>query len=433
MVKKENTPRLLIISNSCLSNSTSNGRTLRNFLIGWNAENIAQFYIQNEVPDFSVCHNYYRVTDGQALKSLLRGTGAGGKMEKTAFAEVTEPNNIAQKKHKRTSLTMFLRELVWNSKRWMGRDFDKWIDEYSPEVVLLQSGDSPFMLKLALDISRKRNIPLVIYNSEVYYFKDFDYFRAKGISHMLYPLFHRYYKKVFDKTIKYASKSIYICEMVQQLYDKEFNLPSTTIYTATQAKYVEQKLNENEFVVSYLGNLGVGRHQGLIDIGNALQKISPKYKLDIYGKIPNDAVRADFESCQGINYKGFISYEQVLEVMRGSNLLVHVENFSEFYRKDLQYAFSTKIADSLAMGVGFLVYAPEEMAFSKYLKENEAAFVVSDKNELIKTINYLIENTQECRKYSETACDLARENHSFKKNATDFQNVLRDTILGGKI
>ena len=70
MIQKTNTPRLLIISNSCLSNSTSNGRTLKNFLVGWDSDKIAQFYLQNEAPDFSVCHNYYRVTDGQTLKAF---------------------------------------------------------------------------------------------------------------------------------------------------------------------------------------------------------------------------------------------------------------------------------------------------------------------------------------------------------------------------
>ena len=131
-----------------------------------------------------------------------------------------------------------------------------------------------------------------------------------------------------------------------------------------------------------------------------MQKISADYHLDVYGKIPNDAVKAAFENCKGISYKGFISYEQVLEVMSNSDLLVHVENFSDFYRKDLQYAFSTKIADSLASGTCFLLYAPVEIAASQYLIRNNAAYVVSDENELKETLERLINDPESRNKIS---------------------------------
>lgn len=426
------TPRLLVVSNSCFSNNTSNGRTLRNFLVGWEPDKIAQFYIQNEEPDFTVCHNFYRVTDGQALRAFFKGVKVGGKVECSSDKETAAINNASTKKHRRNSFSMLLRELVWSTGRWKSDDFKEWLDSCSPEVILLQSGDSPFMLKFASDISKKRNIPLVIYNSEVYYFKKFDYFRSKGIPHLLYPVFHSYYKYIFKKTIRRAEGSVYNCEMIKEKYDKEFNLPSKVIYTATQAEYINKTKTSDKFVVSYLGNLGVGRHEGLIEIGKALQNISPEHKLDVYGKIPNDTVKVAFENCKGINYKGFISYEQVLDVMSDSDLLVHVENFSDFYRKDLQYAFSTKIADSLAMGVGFLLYAPQEVACSKYLKDNEAAFVVNNKDELFKTLKALTENPEECRRYSQTAHELAERNHNFTNNANEFQNVLKAVVSKNK-
>ena len=50
--------RILIISNECLSTSSSNGRTLRNFLLGWPKECIAQFFLKSAEPDYDVCENY---------------------------------------------------------------------------------------------------------------------------------------------------------------------------------------------------------------------------------------------------------------------------------------------------------------------------------------------------------------------------------------
>ncbi len=422
-------PRLLVISNSCLSNATSNGRTLRNFLLGWDKNKIAQFFIQNEEPDFDICNSFYRVTDGQALNAFLKGVPAGGIVEGPSEKSV-EKSSVSEKKRGRNPLTMLLREVVWNSNRWKSSSFKAWLDEFSPEVVLLQAGDSPFMLKIAMRICKERNIPLVIYNSEVYYFKSFDYFRSTGLPHFLYPIFRMYYKIIFKKTIKLAKKSIYICDMIKEEYDKEFGLPSVTIYTATQAEYAGNRDIDCNFVVSYLGNLGVGRHESLIDIADALQKISSDYKLDVYGKIPNETVKNAFDNCKGIDYKGFVSYDEVLEIMKNSNLLVHAESFSDFYRKDLQYAFSTKIADSLATGVGFLLYAPEEMACTKYLKENDAAFVVCNEAELLNTLTHLVDNPEQCRKFTQSALALSEKNHQFYENSKYFQDVIIKAVIG---
>lgn len=415
-------PRVLVVSNNCLSQSDSNGRTLQNFLVGWPAERLAQFYIQNSKPDFSVCENFFRVTDGQALRAFL-GRPAGGVIGADEAPSLASGSG-GGKKHSRTALTMLLRELVWNSRRWAGTAFWDWLDRFSPQVVLLQAGDCGFMFRLAEDIAKKYKASLVIYNSEAYYFKNFDYFRAKGLAHWCYPLFRRKFCKQFRKTVAKAVCSIYPCEVLQEEYDRAFDLPSETIYTATAVLHGEEKASGSGFTASYLGNLGVGRHEPLIEIAAALQEISPDLFLDVYGKIPNKTVERAFDGCRGIRYQGFVSYEQVLEIMGGSDLLVHGENFSGFYRKDLKYAFSTKIADSLACGTGFLLYAPAEMACARYLLENEAAWVVSDREELKKTLQLLIEDQEQRMRYLPKALALVAQNHQADYNARRFQEIL---------
>ena len=143
------------------------------------------------------------------------------------------------------------------------------MEDYKPQLVLLQAGDCGFMFRLAEDIARKYDIPLVIYNSEGYYFKDYDYFRGRGLAHWCYPLFRWQYCRQFNKTLAYAAHSIYICDTLQQDYDKALGLPSTTVYTATQVTPAAEKMPNEVFTASYLGNLGVGRHKPLVDIANA--------------------------------------------------------------------------------------------------------------------------------------------------------------------
>ena len=104
-------PRVLVISNNCFSKTDSNGRTLGNFFVGWPKDRLAQFYIQNASPDFEVCENYFRVTDGQAVKALL-GKAAGGRVTPDMVpASAATSSAAATKKRNRNALTMMVRNL----------------------------------------------------------------------------------------------------------------------------------------------------------------------------------------------------------------------------------------------------------------------------------------------------------------------------------
>lgn len=426
-------PRVLIVSNDCLSQSSSNGRTLRNFLLGWPRERLAQFYIQNNTPDFTVCANYYRVTDGQALRAFLgKGRDGGAVEEAPADKETAAPASPVGKRPGRTALTMLARELVWNSGRWRSEDFRRWTDAFRPEVILLQAGDCGFMLRLAEGLSEQYRAPLVIYNSEGYCFKEFDYFRARGLAHWCYPVFARYLRRQYRRVLPKAVRSVYICEPLQREYDRAFGLPSETIYTATE---VQPRANAPEnpvFRASYLGSLGVGRHEVLMEVGRALHDISAALYLDVYGPVPNEEVRQALEHCPGVRYRGVVPYGEVLEVMAQSDLLVHAESFDPFYREDLKFAFSTKLADSLASGVCFLLYAPEEMACTQYLKENGAAWVVSGPEKLRETLRTLAEQPAERTRYLQNAAALAARNHDAGKNAARFREVLEQAAERGQ-
>jgi len=431
-------PRVLIIANNCFSLSDSNGRTLQNFFIGWPRESLAQFYIQNSTPDFSVCETFYRVTDGQALRAFLGRGRAGGPVfreegadkptapqgEQNGQNEKTGKTVKAGKKHPRTALTMLLRNLVWNSGRWCGDSFYAWADNFAPQMILLQAGDCAFMFRLAQKMADRYGVPLVIYNSEGYYFKNYDYFRAGGVGHWVYPLFLRMFRRQFRKTLSRAACSIYICDGLKDDYDREFGLPSHMVYTATDVCAAPAPNTGDGLTVSYLGNLGVGRHEPLLEIAQALQAISSELHLDVYGRISSDEVRQAFDGCPGIRYRGFIPYGQVVDVLHRSDILVHAENFSSFYREDLKYAFSTKLADSLASGSCFLLYAPEEMACTRYLRQHDAAWVVSDADALERALRCLAEDPAQRKQYLENAAALVEKNHRADKNTVRFREIL---------
>ena len=418
--------KVLILSNECFSEISSNGRTLGSFFIGWDTKNLAQFFIQNGTPDFKYCDNFFKVTDRDALKSLFLKK-LGGKV-KQEIKENKEVGNqvVSSRNIKKTPLTMLIRNFIWKIGLWKRNGFYDWIKEFNPEVVLLQAGDSPFMYDLAYDVSKKFNAKLVIYNSEGYYFKDFDYFKSTGLAHLVYPVFFKILKSSLERAYRQSSYVFYICDELKREYNKVFNEKSGVFYTSSEMLPAIKEKKNKEFIISYCGNLGINRHRSLIEIADAVQEINSNIFINVYGKAPNEQVKKELEECKGIKYYGMVSYEKVQEIMYSSDLLLHIESFDEFYKEDLKFAFSTKIADSLSCGKSFLLYAPENLACTKYIIENKVAHVATSKDELHDVLFRIINDDGFRKKYIANALAISEKNHRQKNNCLRFQKILKE-------
>lgn len=413
--------RLLIFANNCISKTNSNGRTIANLLADYPRDLVAQFYIHGPTPDFDRCGSFFRVSDGDALNAFLKRKKVGAYV---SCEDENIPQQTSGNGRKRNAATMLLRDLAWSLGNWKRGGFWKFVEDFQPEVLLLQAGDSPFMFKLSVKVSKRYKIPLVIYSSEDYPFKNHDYFRAKGFAHALYPVFRSRLCYCFGKAMKHAAYAIYNSEYLQQTHNEKYKLPSTVIYTATQIEPAKQPAEK--FSAVYLGNMALNRHLQLIEIAQTLHDISKEAYLDVYGKAPSKEVEDAFAQCEAVRFNGFVSYEEVIEILQKSALLVHAESFDDFYRKDLKHAMSTKIADSLGSGNCFLLYAPEEMACTRYLQDKKVAYVVSHREQLREVLEKLILQPESRRTYLSAAQKLVKENHNSDLCAKKFRSVISE-------
>lgn len=416
--------RLLVISNNSLSNNNSNGRTLAGFLRYWDKKKIAQIYISGELPQSDVCENFFRITDRDVLKGFSHPNNVGN----TVGNDVCESTDKAQARGgvKKSIFTIMGRDILWNTGIWYGKKLKKWIDSFNPQAILFFAGESTFTFNMTLIIAKKYNLPIIVFNTEGYYFKDKCYLAGSKASAMLYPLFHRAFVNSFNRLMKRAKYIIHANNKLKNDFDKCFDVPSLALYTSTNVEKTDFKPIGAQPRISYLGNLGVGRNISLCELADALQGINKDYKLDIYGKIPNDEVQNAFDNCGGINYKGVVSYDEVVRIMHESDLLVHTENFSKFTVRDLKYAFTTKIADSLACGRCFFVYAPKELACAEYLKD--ITCVASDKSELKEKLSELFANEELQRKYVSASLEAAEKNHRTDKNCEIFEEIVEKVM-----
>lgn len=410
--------RILIISNECLSQTSSNGRTLLNLLNGYHSSALAQSYIHG-TPDLTACENYFRISDNKALRAFLH---------KKAQIESKAIDTQKHNKPQRNCRNMVLRDIVWMSYKWWDKAFDDFINDFDPEVVLLQAGDSPFMYAIARKISRLRNIPLVMYNSESYVLKKRIYNSAK-----LYSLWHfilqRRLKRQYKLLMKDCSYCVYSMEHLEKAYQAAYPHPekSATLYISYSTLNEAKTTRDQPFTLAYCGNLGVGRSDCIKEIADVLYRLDKNSKMIICGKFPS--VKDQEAVCTNpvVDYRGIVAYEEVQNIIKNASMVIHCEK--EDRLENLRYAFSTKIADLLASGKPFIVYASHEYPFVEYLERNKAAHIAGNQNELEAILSECMTDKTFMNSKIENALLLAESNHNISKNAQAFHNIINAVVI----
>ena len=109
--------------------------------------------------------------------------------------------------------------------------------------------------------------------------------------------------------------------------------------------------------------------------------------------------------------------------MSESDLLFHVEPTTGC-NDQLRYAFSGKIADSIMSGKCFVLYAPKDLACSKYIIDNQCAWFAETKDDLHDVLLRIFNNEKERIEILHRAKEIAEMNHNYERNAKRFQSIL---------
>ena len=223
-----------------------------------------------------------------------------------------------------------------------------------------------------------------------------------------------------------VSYCIYSTEYLEREYQKKYphEGKSCTLYTVSEMTCLPDNSSE-QFNLLYCGNLGVGRDEPLAEIAKVLQEVDPEAKLDIYGKFTSEECENRVCSNENVNNNGFVSYDQISKIMSEASMLIHTEHPDRL--ENLKNAFSTKIADSLASGRPFLVYARREYPFVQYLVENDCAHIASTKEELKEVLQKCIADKSYREKYIPNALKTAKKNHSAEEICNKVFEIINNT------
>ena len=412
--------RILVISNEAFSKGNSNGRTIMNLLSGVNKKNLAQFYIHG-VPDDNFCSADYHNSDSDALRAYFHLT-----KQKSIPNKCKSENKKKRFSVKRSSMNHVLRDLIWQSWSWWSDEFNIFLENFRPNIVLLQAGDAPFMYALALKIAKRYKAKLIMFNTEAYVLKRKIYSSVSifNVWHMIlkYSLRHQY-----QKYMEQVSYCIYNTEALELAYQKKYphKGKSSTLYTSSDMPELISR-SSGPFSLLYCGNLGVGRDEVLNQVAEILFKIDHTACIDVYGKFNDHKSQQRLCANKNINYHGFIDYKKIPALMSKASMLIHCEKDERV--DNLRFAFSTKIADCLSSTCPFLVYASREYPFVQYLQHNKCAHIASGKEELELVLRKCIDDIAYRNKYRESALIVSRKYHNFQNNVNRVNEIFTNVL-----
>ena len=415
-------PRVLIISNTEFNLSDSNGRALGLLLQGIPNENKMQFCIHGSSVSSELIRNCYRISDFDVLKGLFKWSVKATRLMQDVSIKQSNGN---KKRLKRTPIRMLARDVLWSLK--IPRlEFIKLALDFKPDIIIWQYGDSGFLAGLTRKLAVLCHAKIIIFSTEDYYFKTWNYLNKGGKS-FIYRLFHKEMRFQTKKTIDIASLCICNTPHLAARFQAEFHCKTDVIMQSASDIGPKSRPNVKKRIV-YTGNLGLNRHVSLIQIAETLYSIDNTIVFEIYGKTSAEIEKA-LRNVPNIRFMGFVSYQEVIQVIQDSLLIVHAESFDEFYTYDLQAAFSTKIPDSLSAGIPFFLYAPANLAETKYLQENNCAFVCTDRQNLLNKLQIALTDSIERDKIVNVALEISKTNHNSLINQKKMVQLLEKVSM----
>lgn len=434
-------PKILLVSHNALSKTQNNGKTIETFFKEWPKEKIMHLYFSAEYEDLEFCSNSFCVHDYDALDNFLRikKKQNGRELYRQLNHEVEKEKykNIVRKIYSKNRMTKdkglvmnylhkeavnrnrflyLLRFLVWKNKKWYINDIFNWVEKNKPSIIFFQGGNMCYSYELVYELGKKFNIPIILECTD-------DYTKKLNEKSLIETYLNKKYLVSFKKMINLCESIFVISEKMAKEYSSLYGGKNYYVLSNSVERNIENKKLDisKKIKFIYAGNLGLKRWEVLYSLGTVLNTINVKYKintiLEIYsGTILEDAIINKFKKLDSINFKGFISQEQLDKVIEKSDILVHVESFDEFNKKITRLSISTKIGEYLASNRAILAIGPHDVASVEYLSNKEAACVITsnDPVEIEKCVHKIIFNDI----YREKLINKAREEYmrSFTQN-----------------
>lgn len=407
--------KVLIVSHVPMMTKNNMGKTILSLFSQFERKELCQLYIYPTIPDVNACGSYFRVTDKDVLSSLCGKWKIGKQIDSNMICENqgvyehSEDESFYKSRKNKSAFRRLMRDAMWAVSPWYGKQLKDWLDREQPDCIFVAPGVAKFLYNIALRIARDRNIPLVSYFCDEYYF-------VRKPEGRLDRLRVNLLKKKIRQLMKSSSHLVVISQELQEAYEREFDVDTSVLMTGATWPVAEHpSVVEGPTEISYFGNIRCNRYTVLAEIGRELDAMNREYdksyQLKIYTSEKDEQILSVFDGIESIVLCGFVAGKEYERAFQSAQLLLHVEAFDDTSTDFTRHSVSTKIADSLACGIPLLAYGPAGISSMKYLQRNECAVMTASREELRTMLLTAFENEEVRHRAAENGLAAAKVYH----------------------
>lgn len=407
------------------------GKTLLSLFSEFEREELCQMYIYPSVPDMDRCSSYFRVTDKDVLRTLPFGK-PGIEIERKLIGETAglyekpEDESFYRNRKNKSALRRLLRDVMWQLSRWNNDQLKNWLDKEKPDCIFVAPGVAKFLYNFALRIAEDRQIPVVSYVCDEYYF-------VKRPDAVLDRLRLKLLQKKIKELMHVSDRLVVISEELRSAYSNEFGVETETLMTGASGEIKNQpKVITSPQEICYFGNIRCNRFVSLAEVGRELDQINQEqgtdYRLKIYTAEKDPYIMERFSEIKSVVICGFLTGEAFQDAFERTEFLLHVEAFDEASVDFVQHSVSTKIADSLASGIPLLAYGPEHISSMQHLLRNECALTAVSRTQLRDMLLMAFRDTAAAERAARNGLAVAEKYHDSKQTSLRLKRLILDVI-----
>lgn len=426
-------PRVLIVG-TVPYNKKSTSRAFESYFSGWERSCLRQIFSNTKTPAKGHCSELCQITDQRILRRWLhpryhteRFFSYDALPDSWDSTDLETGSAAADRAYRlgshHTPLTHLLRGVLWRKRFWCTPELNAWLDEFQPECVFLAFSNDYFIPKIALYVAERYDIPIVSAIGDDYYFC-----RRRSLS-PLYQLYMSSYQRLIRRVLSHPGSAIYISDKIRDKYNEAFGLDGETVYLTSEVQRRPFRVIDlNSPRITYFGNIRMGRNHALCDIADALGRMDPSWKLDVYSNEQDPSVTSVFASHKNLSFHGSVPYATVCSMITESDVTLIVEGFQPDDVAQSRYSLSTKAADALASGAAILTYGSAECGVVEYMASTGASSVCTEPSKLEQTLRELMFHPELQREQYEKAVYYTKLHHDLKASTQTFARVVRKAI-----
>jgi glycosyltransferase involved in cell wall biosynthesis len=431
-------PRIIIFGQP-FNNFSGGGITLTNLFKGWPKEKIAATYMGHGLINITtdVCDKYYQLGNEEhkwkfPLNLIQRKFHSG--IKTVELNKEVQINSFQKGLRYKLVNKYFYPFLRWTGIFYFSKTisiserFAEWLSEFRPEILYLQVAAHEEVV-FTNELINHLKIPVVIHMMDDW---------PTAISEK--GLFKKYWSKKINKEFRslldnidlYFSISDAMTNEYTKRYNKYFIPFHNPIDIDLWSPYAKKDhtINNNHIEILYSGRIGDnGVVESIMEVAAAIDYMNDKgnkIKLHIQTPTQREDILGRLRKYKCIVFNPFVGYNQIPVIFSRADILLLANDFSMHGVKYLKYSMPTKASEYMISGTPVLVYSSGLTAISKFFSDNECGccITIQNREEIIKAINYLVDNEDYRKKISLNAVSLAKERFEANKVRNEFQSLI---------